>query len=704
MIKKLLTILFLILLPAIGVCAPSISSVTGTIQTGESITISGSSFGSGPTVVIFDDFEGVAGNNIPTSSPQVGSWSSAESYPFNPIYDSNSYSGDTGFRMFNGVDGGQRQFKKNFGGDKTELFISYMVRVPDGTYFPNTTSTETFATTLSVWKFTWVADDDGYVNDDDLWDMCIPTWVGSGGFYIAGNAGNFGVPPTPASSWWSWTSWMNIQFWSTGTDSNGEASWESMSSEKGYTKKTWGYPFFSPYSMSNQRFDSIVFPGWVRSTADQPNVRPVYDDVYVAVGPHSAARVQLGNASTLSSCTKMAMATPTSWASGEITATVWEGGFNDSDSVYVFVFDDQNHVSPGDGPYTFVGGGVPPAELPTVNITTVDSSLLESDGDTVVATVDCDEYAGGETNCNDLVVSFTLAGTATEGTDYAAIDPQTVRISDASTPASISIDPQLDGVFDGDETLSITLSNDTAYNIGTPGSSEITISNVDLLDFTYEVWGEQSQSNNTGTCTDTYINYFEDSQNFSDLNIINVYTSPDNTASQNAVLHFDLSAIPVSATIASAELCLFVDNYAGSNPGTFPITAHKITRSNSINDETWLTYDGVNAWTSAGGDYAAYEDETASDLTQYSRTCWDIPLMVQDWVTTPATNYGVLLRESSISTNLSDRDISFMSSNYPNADYRPTLEINWSASNEGSVNFGGSGSGGVFGQGSGSIN
>ena len=64
--------------------------VSGTVSNGESITIAGTPFGStGPTVVLFDDFEkGTNGNIISTSagSAQVNEWSAVESSPDNPAY------------------------------------------------------------------------------------------------------------------------------------------------------------------------------------------------------------------------------------------------------------------------------------------------------------------------------------------------------------------------------------------------------------------------------------------------------------------------------------------------------------------------------------------------------------------------------------------------------------------------------------------
>lgn len=54
----LLAIAFCVCLPSGILAAPAITGVGGTVSNGQTITISGTGFGSsGPTIAIFDDFE-----------------------------------------------------------------------------------------------------------------------------------------------------------------------------------------------------------------------------------------------------------------------------------------------------------------------------------------------------------------------------------------------------------------------------------------------------------------------------------------------------------------------------------------------------------------------------------------------------------------------------------------------------------------------
>ena len=58
-------------------------------------------------------------------------------------------------------------------------------------------------------------------------------------------------------------------------------------------------------------------------------------------------------------------------------------------------------------------------------------------------------------------VNFTLAGTATSGTDYAAITGS-ILIAAGATTGTITINPTTDDVFEADETVLVTLTGATS--------------------------------------------------------------------------------------------------------------------------------------------------------------------------------------------------------------------------------------------------
>src|SRR5690554_7366312 len=73
--------------------------VSGSVNQDEVVTIVGSGFGSGPNIVIYDDFEGGSHDDpIALDSPVIGTWS-AKSEDYIARYHRYAYSGQTSFSM-----------------------------------------------------------------------------------------------------------------------------------------------------------------------------------------------------------------------------------------------------------------------------------------------------------------------------------------------------------------------------------------------------------------------------------------------------------------------------------------------------------------------------------------------------------------------------------------------------------------------------
>ncbi len=76
-----------------------------------------------------------------------------------------------------------------------------------------------------------------------------------------------------------------------------------------------------------------------------------------------------------------------------------------------------------------------------------------------------------------LTVSFTLGGTAVNGTDYVALGTM-LTIPAGQTGATVTVTPISDGIAEGDESAILTLSPNPAYVIGAPGSAVVFISDA----------------------------------------------------------------------------------------------------------------------------------------------------------------------------------------------------------------------------------
>lgn len=74
----------------------------------------------------------------------------------------------------------------------------------------------------------------------------------------------------------------------------------------------------------------------------------------------------------------------------------------------------------------------------------------------------------------NLIVHYTVSGTATSGSDFASLNGW-VMIPADETSADITLTPLDDTLVEGDESVILTLTTNRAYNIGTPGVATLLI-------------------------------------------------------------------------------------------------------------------------------------------------------------------------------------------------------------------------------------
>jgi hypothetical protein len=156
------------------------------------------------------------------------------------------------------------------------------------------------------------------------------------------------------------------------------------------------------------------------------------------------------------------------------------------------------------------------------------------------------------------------------------------------------------------------------------------------------------------------------------------------TPERRVVLRFDVSSIPTGSVVKSANLRLYLRAVTAPTDLVKTVRAYYVmepwvegTLSGSGNADgaTWVTRNGVQAWTIAGG-YAYWssilgtardEASGASPLPGAFRQGWvaiDLTGMTQAWVDRKYANYGILLRSES-STDILEFDSREASSGFP---------------------------------------
>lgn len=135
------------------------------------------------------------------------------------------------------------------------------------------------------------------------------------------------------------------------------------------------------------------------------------------------------------------------------------------------------NIPNGPQPFALVADGGfsgPASVLPQVTVVATDPVATEAGQTTGTFTV----TRSGDTTVA-LTVHYTMAGTATGGSDYVLL-PGVVTIPAGSSNATIDITPIDDAFVEPDETVTLTLAGDAAYALGSPASAIVTITSDDV--------------------------------------------------------------------------------------------------------------------------------------------------------------------------------------------------------------------------------
>jgi hypothetical protein len=113
--------------------------------------------------------------------------------------------------------------------------------------------------------------------------------------------------------------------------------------------------------------------------------------------------------------------------------------------------------------------------LPTVTVAATDASAAEPGTDTGTFTVTRTGTTGFA-----LVVNFTVGGTATSASDFTALGTS-VTIPIGAASQTVTVTPIDDAAVESIETVTLTLSANAAYTVGTPSNASLNIVDNDTL-------------------------------------------------------------------------------------------------------------------------------------------------------------------------------------------------------------------------------
>ncbi len=190
--------------------------------------------------------------------------------------------------------------------------------------------------------------------------------------------------------------------------------------------------------------------------------------------------------------------------SGQSTATLTVIPIDDSD----IEFNEDVTITLASGTGYTIGGSdnatvtIADNDLPLITIVATDAIAAEAGLDTGLFVV-TRSGTGPAATYGDLIVNYTLTGTASEGSDYTATDPATgsaligsVTILDGQSAATFRITPIDDTTNEGNETVIATLAGGTGYSVGTPSSDTVVIvdNDGDIVNDTFTDGGRTNGS------------------------------------------------------------------------------------------------------------------------------------------------------------------------------------------------------------------
>jgi hypothetical protein len=342
--------------------APQITSATGRVARGQTVTITGSGFGTKTQASpeLWDDFEsGVLGESLRGNSPVIGQpWST---FGNEPVY-------SIGILR----EGSTRSSLHSFHAMASNSSLDFNFSQPHGRVY------------FSYWSY--------YDKRSSHWSRNSKPWLvyGENGHYPYSYCGYCdanpgGTPPyypydpdfrtqateagdigQPGSTYYGGPNiievngyWIRQEVWlveSSPGQTNG--TYQIWTHRNGLIQEAVNSTRVQTRN-SNYHWRQVEIGAYVSQDTGESAVNWYTDDIYIDNTP---ARVELGDAATWDACTRREIQIPRAWTNESVEVNINPGSFAPGQTAYLFVVDPTN--TPGNGYPVVIGGTASPRPVP----------------------------------------------------------------------------------------------------------------------------------------------------------------------------------------------------------------------------------------------------------------------------------------------------------------------------------------------------
>lgn len=340
---------------------PSVTGASGTMSHGQTVTITGSGFGSKSSAAphVWDTLEDGSCDTTAT----VGTWGDADGYPNGSlaISSSNARHANSTYCASGTFDviGETIAFAANT--SSSTWYVQYWIYLDSEFSWGNNN--------VKLFRLWDTSNDENlriqsYNNVDIVVENCD---TGHGEFYWGA------CPPSPSGGWWPVVpggTCADAVFghtcncgeiiagsldWSYFQTDFSKGTWHLMqfefrdgdaSAANGYLKwwvdgrLVFHHEDITTRTTSRAKYANQI--GFFRDSTSDGSGSIFIDDAYADT---TWSRVEIGNASTYATCTHREIQPPTSWADGSIAITFNQGSFSAEDTAYVYVVDSTGAVN-----------------------------------------------------------------------------------------------------------------------------------------------------------------------------------------------------------------------------------------------------------------------------------------------------------------------------------------------------------------------